>query len=292
MAALCTGVQLNLIAEPFVAFSKAIWTRNFESVDCESAAESQRSWWADWLYKIAHFFFGEIHGDKCSKWTLCSVLHGNEPHRRPACSHQTVGARPLMQVPMAMWEAHVGCGEGGACYTGLKLFLHPMMPPYSQGVLKSFQGINVSVSIFFQAPIEIVFCLFEHYPLKGILCLLRGSLFFFDSIFLFQKVVKFQVKVAVLLYWSWVPKMLCHWWLLQPPTRTVTTFVLGESGVKRNIFWIENPMRSWKQEILQLERTWKKQRYMQSFSHGIMSISQTEQLPCLVFDQPKTEFKI
>ena len=46
---------------------------------------------------------------------------------------------------MAMWEAHVGCGEGGACYTGLKLFLHPMMPPYSQGGLKSFQGINVSI---------------------------------------------------------------------------------------------------------------------------------------------------
>ena len=34
-------------------------------------------------------------------------------------------------------------GERGVYYTGLKLFLHPM-PPYPQGVLKSFQGINVS----------------------------------------------------------------------------------------------------------------------------------------------------
>lgn len=30
------------------------------------------------------------------------------------------------------------------------------------------------------------------------------------------------MRVVVLLYWSWVPKMLCRWWLLQPPTRTVS----------------------------------------------------------------------
>ena len=34
-------------------------------------------------------------------------------------------------------------------------------------------------------------------------------------------------------------------------------------------------LRSWKQEMLQLERTWKYQRYMQSFSHGIMGIGRS-----------------
>ena len=100
------------------------------------------------------------------------------------------------------------------------------------------------------------------------MCSLLKRLFFLTPIFLLQKPGDFQVRVVVLLYWSWVPKMLCRWWLLQPPTRTVTSKLeTGNVAVGKNL---------------------KVYAIIQSWDHG----HQPEQLPCLAFDWPKTEFKI
>ena len=82
----------------------------------------------------------------------------------------------------------------------------------------------------------------------------------FDSNFAVTKSGDFQVRVVVLLYWSWVPKMLCRWWLLQPPTRTVTSKLeTGNVAVGKNL------------------KVPKVYAIIQSWDHG----HRPEQLPCL-----------